>query len=147
MFHEVPQENELTVHSNTISVNMLPQNVGSNEKKTTEFCSFFLEGRRRACETHTSLSLFLSHSQFAASFHRVLKTRNTESQGFIFGAKFRQNVKNKNKREYSGTMFPFSPLKKIAKFRQISPKCEKREYSGTIFPFSPLKTIAKFCQN
>jgi hypothetical protein len=47
MFHEVPQENELRVHSNTISVNILPQNVGPNGKKTTEFCSFFLEGRRR----------------------------------------------------------------------------------------------------
>jgi hypothetical protein len=100
MFHEVPQENELKVHSNTISVNILPQTkVGPNEKRLqTSVVSSLKAEEEPVKHTHISLSLsfslFLSHSQFA-SFHRALKTRNTESQGFIFGAKFRQNVKNK----------------------------------------------------
>jgi hypothetical protein len=91
MFHEVPQENELTVHSNTISVNILPQNVGPNEKRLQSSVVSSLKAEEEPVK-HTHISLSLSHSQFAA-FHRVLKTRNTESQGFIFGAKFRQNVK------------------------------------------------------
>jgi len=137
MFHEVPQENELTVHSNTISVNMLPQNVGSNEKRLQSSVVSSLKAEEEPVKhTHLSLSLFLSHSQFAASFHRVLKTRNTEeSQGFIFGAKFRQNVNNKNKR---GIFCHNIPIFSSEKNRQISPNFAKMWKKGIFWHNIPI---------
>jgi hypothetical protein len=63
MFHEVPQENELTVHSNTISVNILPQNMGPNEKRLQSSVVSSLKAEEEPVKhTHISHSLSLSLS-------------------------------------------------------------------------------------
>ncbi len=59
---------------------------------------------------------------FGCNSAKFVKEENTGRVGplgcffffFVLGVKFRQNAKNKNKRDYSITIFPFENL--IAKF-------------------------------